>query len=111
MVVTDGHRNLAATRNAGVAACTGEIVVTIDADTVMHPDALAEVDRLSGTGKYVGGGCRWIAFMSGGFDITRPRAPADLDFPVARIGLGTCRQALLGRPELPGQTGVCTWCV
>jgi len=35
-------------------------VVTIDADTVMHPDALLEVDRLVGTGKYVGGGCRFV---------------------------------------------------
>ena len=32
-VVIDGHRNIAATRNAGVAASAGEIVVTIDADT------------------------------------------------------------------------------
>jgi glycosyltransferase involved in cell wall biosynthesis len=47
---------LLATRNAGVAASTGDIVVTIDADTVMHPGTLAEIDRLVATGKYVGGG-------------------------------------------------------
>lgn len=57
VVVRDQHRNIAATRNAGVAVSTGEIVVTIDADTVMHPDALAEVDRLIRAGSYVGGGC------------------------------------------------------
>ena len=57
MVVVDDHRNIAATRNAGVAASTGEVVVTIDADTVIHPDALAEVDRLASTGRFVGGGC------------------------------------------------------
>jgi glycosyltransferase involved in cell wall biosynthesis len=59
IVVIDGHRNLSATRNAGVAASTGEIVVTIDADTVMHQDALAEIDRLACNGSYVGGGCRF----------------------------------------------------
>jgi glycosyltransferase involved in cell wall biosynthesis len=57
VVVRDERRNIAATRNAGVAVSTGEIVVTIDADTVMHPDALAEVDRLITTGACVGGGC------------------------------------------------------
>ena len=57
IVVVDDHRNISATRNAGVAASVGEIVVTIDADTVMHPDALAEVDRLVDSGTFVGGGC------------------------------------------------------
>jgi glycosyltransferase involved in cell wall biosynthesis len=56
VVVLDEHRNLAATRNAGVAASTGDIVVTIDADTVMHPGTLAEIDGLIATGQYVGGG-------------------------------------------------------
>jgi len=60
VVVRDRHRNIAATRNAGVAVSQGEIVVTIDADTVMHPDALTEVDRLVRTGTYVGGGCRFV---------------------------------------------------
>lgn len=60
VVVRDEHRNIAATRNAGVAASSGEIVVTIDADTVMHPDALAEVDRLGRFGRFVGGGCNFV---------------------------------------------------
>jgi glycosyltransferase involved in cell wall biosynthesis len=60
VVVRDEHRNIAATRNSGVAASTGEIVVTIDADTIMHPNALLEVDRLASTGRYIGGGCRFV---------------------------------------------------
>jgi glycosyltransferase involved in cell wall biosynthesis len=72
VIVRDGHRNISATRNAGVAASTGEIVVTIDADTIMHPDALTEVDRLVGTGAYVGGGCRFaLERNSLGLAVTR----------------------------------------
>ncbi len=61
VVVVDEQRNIAATRNAGVAASIGEVVVTIDADTVIHPDALAEVDRLVNSGAFVGGGCSFVA--------------------------------------------------
>ncbi len=59
-VVVDPHRNLSLTRNAGVAASSGEVVVTIDADSVMHPDALVEVERKLDTGRYVGGGCAFV---------------------------------------------------
>lgn len=60
VVVRDGHRNLSEIRNAGVAASNGEVVVTIDADSVMHERALAEVDRLIATGRHVGGGCAFV---------------------------------------------------
>jgi glycosyltransferase involved in cell wall biosynthesis len=60
LVVRDGHRNLSSTRNAGVAASTGEVLVTVDADTLMHPDTLREVDHLLSTGRFVGGGCRFV---------------------------------------------------
>lgn len=59
-VVVDGHRNIAATRNTGFAASNGELVVTIDADTVMHRGALLEIEQLAGTGRFVGGGCRFV---------------------------------------------------
>ncbi|MGD9999479.1 MAG: glycosyltransferase [Ilumatobacteraceae bacterium] len=59
-VVIDDHRNIAATRNAGVAASTGEIVLTIDADTVMHPGALVEIDALASGHRFVGGGSRFV---------------------------------------------------
>lgn len=59
-VVIDGHRNIAAARNAGVAASAGEIVVTIDADTVLHPLALVEIDQLARDGRFVGGGSRFV---------------------------------------------------
>lgn len=59
-VVPNDDRTISAVRNAGVAASTGEVVVTIDADNVMHPGALREVDRMLSTDGVVGGGCGFV---------------------------------------------------
>jgi glycosyltransferase involved in cell wall biosynthesis len=65
-VVDSEARNIAAVRNAGVAASGGDAIVTIDADCTMSPLGLVEVrDRLA-SGRYVGGGTkvlpeRWSA--------------------------------------------------
>jgi len=55
-VVKSDARNIAAVRNCGAATATGDVIVTIDADSVMAPSALADIDRLLATGRYVGGG-------------------------------------------------------
>ena len=60
VVVRDQSRNLAAIRNAGVAAATGEVVVTLDADNLIHELALVEMNRLLDTNRYVGGGCGFL---------------------------------------------------
>jgi glycosyltransferase involved in cell wall biosynthesis len=51
-----GGKNLSAIRNAGARAARGEILVTIDADSIMAPNTLTEIDRLLGSGSFVGGG-------------------------------------------------------
>jgi glycosyltransferase involved in cell wall biosynthesis len=56
IVVPVQHANVAVARNAGAAATTGQILVTIDAGRVMSPLAFAEIERLLATGCYVGGG-------------------------------------------------------
>lgn len=56
VVVTDDSRSLARIRNTAAAASTGEVIVTIDADSRMSPTMLREIDRLIRTGRYVGGG-------------------------------------------------------
>ncbi len=66
VVVEDESRNIAAVRNAGAAAATGEVLMTIDADCLMSPLTFREVERLLGTGRFVGGGTkvlpeRWSA--------------------------------------------------
>jgi len=49
-------RNLAAIRNAGAALATGDILVTVDADSRMSDNALAEAGKALASGRYVGGG-------------------------------------------------------
>lgn len=55
-VVTISRPSIATARNAGAAATSGQILLTIDADRVMSPVTFAEIERLLATGCYVGGG-------------------------------------------------------
>jgi glycosyltransferase involved in cell wall biosynthesis len=55
-VVHDDSRNLAKIRNAAARAATGDVIVTIDADSRMSGNMLTEIDRLLRTDRYVGGG-------------------------------------------------------
>jgi glycosyltransferase involved in cell wall biosynthesis len=54
--VHDASKNLAKIRNTAAKAASGEILVTIDADSRMTSNMLVEIDRLLQTGKYIGGG-------------------------------------------------------
>lgn len=56
VVTTCETRNLAAVRNSGARAASGDIVVTIDADSRMPANALFEVEKALTSGRYVGGG-------------------------------------------------------
>ena len=56
VIVREDAKNLSIIRNAGVAAACGEIVVTCDADSRMHPRSFIEILRRLETGKVVGGG-------------------------------------------------------
>jgi glycosyltransferase involved in cell wall biosynthesis len=55
-VVHSDARNLAKIRNAAANAATGDIIVTIDADSRMSPKMLLDIERLLRTGRYIGGG-------------------------------------------------------
>src|SRR5687768_1783681 len=56
VVVDDPSRCIGAIRNAGVRAATGDVVVTLDADSRMSPCAFVEIERKLSSGLYVGGG-------------------------------------------------------
>jgi len=50
------HRGKARTLNAALARTTGEIVATVDADTLLDPDALAEIRRAFADPRLIVGG-------------------------------------------------------
>ena len=85
IVVRDSSRSIAAIRNVGVAASTGEVVVTLDADNLMHERALIEVNRLIEAGESVGGGCDFVPERSS-VGLATTSAVLRLAMTVGRIG-------------------------
>ena len=55
-IVREDAKNLSLIRNAGVAVASGEIIVTCDADSLMHPESFAKILQRLDSGKTVGGG-------------------------------------------------------
>jgi len=58
VTVKEDEKNIAKIRNAAVKASTGDILVTIDADSWMSPYMLQEVILKMQSEKYIGGGVR-----------------------------------------------------
>ncbi|WP_312506656.1 glycosyltransferase [Lysinibacillus sp.] len=56
IIVKNNDKNLAKIRNAGVEIASGEIIVTIDADTQMNEHVLSKAQENLISGKYIGGG-------------------------------------------------------
>lgn len=55
-IVHEDARNISRIRNAGAAVAQGKILTTIDADSWISANMLAEVVRLLETGRFIGGG-------------------------------------------------------
>ena len=55
-VLVNDDKCIAAIRNTGVSAANGEIIVTVDADSLMTKHSLAEIRELLASGQYIGGG-------------------------------------------------------
>lgn len=58
ITVQEDEKNIAKIRNTGVKASTGDILVTIDADSWMTPNMLQKVIGKLQSKKYIGGGVR-----------------------------------------------------
>ncbi len=56
-IVYEDARNLSIIRNAGLKIATGEIMMTVDADSILHPMTFCDVAEKLGSRIYVGGGC------------------------------------------------------
>lgn len=55
-VLVNDDKCIAAIRNTGVKAANGEIIVTVDADSLMTKYSLLEIKEKLESGKYIGGG-------------------------------------------------------
>jgi glycosyltransferase involved in cell wall biosynthesis len=55
-VINVNHRRIAATRNAGARAAAGDVLIFVDADTVVNPQTIQAALRALRSGA-VGGGC------------------------------------------------------
>ncbi|MGJ8695954.1 MAG: glycosyltransferase [Verrucomicrobiaceae bacterium] len=55
-IAHEDAKNLALIRNAGVAASSGDIIITVDADSRLHPRTFLDVSAKLASGNYVGGG-------------------------------------------------------
>lgn len=56
ITIQNNDKNLSKIRNTGVDIAKGEIIITIDADTLMNEHLLTNVENYLTTGKYIGGG-------------------------------------------------------
>jgi glycosyltransferase involved in cell wall biosynthesis len=90
-IVRDDRKNLAAIRNTGAQAATGEMLVTIDADSRMSANMLGEIDRALSGGRTIGGGVPiWPERLSAGIVLTGLVLLAML--PGLSAGLFWCRR-------------------
>lgn len=86
IIAREDAKNLSRIRNAGVAASSGNIVVTVDADSRLHTHFLRIVVEKIGSGKYVGGGAfvlpeRWsLGIIASGFALLPYLAKYRLSF-------------------------------
>ena len=55
-IVYNDSKNLAQIRNAGAAVAQGEILITVDADSVMSLGMIKKIRAVLDSGKYIGGG-------------------------------------------------------
>ncbi|MGD2270957.1 MAG: glycosyltransferase [Desulfobacterales bacterium] len=56
IIVKEDSKNLARIRNAAARAASGDIIVTIDADSQMTPNMFEEIHKHLSSGRYIGGG-------------------------------------------------------
>lgn len=59
--VSNESKNLSAIRNAGIKSASGDLIVTIDADSLMSEKMLSKILNAMNTGRYIGGGVNILA--------------------------------------------------
>ena len=97
VIARDDSKNLSRIRNAGARAASGEVLVTLDADSSLSPNFLSEVDRLLKGGRVIGGAARFkLDRMSLGIALTALlMVPLILWYRVAGGAIWLSRQSFL----------------
>jgi glycosyltransferase involved in cell wall biosynthesis len=80
IVVPVAHRQIAATRNSGARASQGEILIFVDADTIVSAEAVRAAAQAVRSGA-IGGGCR---FQFDGYIPLYARCLLNLALPIYR---------------------------
>ena len=55
-IINEDAKNLSIIRNAGIAAATGSLIITIDADSVMSQNMLTDIVKTMQSRRFIGGG-------------------------------------------------------
>ncbi|MEI6808564.1 MAG: glycosyltransferase [bacterium] len=89
VIACDDSRNLSRIRNAGARVATGDILMTIDADSWMSANMIETIDRKLSTGRFIGGG---------------------VPIYTERVSVGIFLTAMLILSMLPGLSAGLFWC-
>lgn len=93
VIVNDDSKNLARIRNHGARAAKGELLVTIDADSMMSENLLEVIDSAMSTGRYIGGGVHIIPErISLGIALTALLVAVVLLWHRVMVGVFFCRR-------------------
>ena len=85
--IDNDSRNLSNIRNTGIRHTTGEVIITIDADSIVTFEYIREVAGNIRSGRYVGGGTR-VAFSRKSAGITATKLLLDLYVKVSGLSCG-----------------------
>ncbi|MEK7433186.1 MAG: glycosyltransferase [Cyanobacteriota bacterium] len=86
-LIIDDSRNLAKIRNAGIKNAKGDIIITIDADSIITKEYLSEFITNIESGKFAGGGTR-VEFNRKSLGIIATKMILDLYVKISGLSCG-----------------------
>lgn len=86
--VEDNGRNLAKIRNAGIKSSKGDIIITIDADSIMTKEYIEALIKNIKSNKFVGGGTR-VSFNRKSLGISATKMVLDIFVKLSGLSCGS----------------------
>ena len=87
-LVDNNSRNLASIRNTGIRAAKSDVIITIDADSIITSEYLSDFIDNIGSGKFIGGGTR-VDFNRKSLGITATKMVLDLYVTLSGLSCGS----------------------